>query len=1058
MFLMLRNDHQAAGLAARPGRLIAESRQAAGLTQQQLADRAGVSVGLVRDLEQGRTTRPRGDTIERLARALGMDPALVSDVAGWPTAIGYGPAPAHAGLVAAPGIRLGVLGSLALWRDGVAADPGAGRQRAVLGLLAMYPGTAVHREMIIDAVWGARPPASVVPMVQTYASRLRRVLGDDLLVSDGTSYRLVVTVDQLDALEFAMLSDRAGQAATAGNPAAACRWYERALGLWRGEPLADVTAMRGHPAAMNLARQRAVVILEHAAAAAAAGCPEQALPQLQALAADHALDERVHARLMLTLAASGQQAAALSVFEQVRQRLNDELGVIPGAGLMAAHLRILRGELRSPGADAGGAVRLPRPRQHVRHGVAAGQPPDRAAPGTPASPAGPRQLPAVVPQFTGRASELAMLSRLADQAAGTAGTVVISAIGGMAGIGKTTLAVHWAHRSATSFPDGQLYADLRGFGLSGRPAAPGEVLHGFLDALGVMPAQVPAELDARAALYRSATAGKRLLIVLDNARNEQQVRPLLPGTPGSLVIVTSRHELTGLSAAEGAHLLTLDLLTASDARTLLTARLGAERAAADPGAVTEIAALCGRLPLALAITAARAAARPTFTLAALAAELRDAHGRLAALDTGDPAVGVRAAFSWSHAQLAPATARIFRVLGLHPGPSISLPAAASLAAIPAGQVSRHLAGLARAHLVTEHRPGRYALHDLLRAYAAEQAEATDDEAERRAALHRMLDHYLHTAYGAALLLNPSRDPITITPPQPDVAPEPLGSDREAMSWMESEHEVMLASARLATDMEFDSHAWQLPWTMTDFLDRRGHWSEMVALQQNALKAVTRLGDTAGQAVTHRLAANGYYRLADRDRARAHTEAALRLYQQIGDRIGEARSHQALGILANGQGRLAEALSHDESALSVFEAAGHRAGEARLHNSIGWTHVQLGDPLRGLAYCRQAVELHRELGDRAGEGHSWDSVGFASHRLGRLAEAGDCYRQALDIFQQLGDLFEEAWIHIHLGDNHHATGELAAARESWTQALAILDNLHHPDAGQVRARLRPPASS
>ena len=771
----------------------------------------------------------------------------------------------------------------------------------------------------------------------------------------------------------------------------------------------------------SLARQRAVVILDHAAAAAAAGWPERALPRLQALAAHDPLDERVHARLMLTLAACSQQAAALSVFEQIRQRLNDELGIIPGTELTHAHLRILRGELRSTAAAA-------------------------------ATAAGPRQLPPAVAHFTGRAGELATLSRLADQAARGTGTVVISAIGGMAGIGKTALAVHWAHRAAASFPDGQLYANLGGFSLSGSPTTPGEVIRGFLDALGVTPERIPTGLDAQVALYRSATAGRRLLIVLDNALDEQQVRPLLPGTPGCLVLVTSRHQLTGLSVAEGAHLLTLDVLTGADARAMLTARLGADRPAADPGAVAEIAAVCGRLPLALAVTAARAAARPMFTMAALAAELRDAHSRLTTLDTGDPAVSVRAVFSWSYAQLAPGTARFFRVLGLHPGPSISLPAAASLAGIPPGPAGRHLAELAHAHLVTEHSPGRYTLHDLIRAYAAEQAEANDGQADRRAAVHRMLDHYLHSAYAGALLLNPSRDQITIAPPQPAVIPERLASYREAMSWLETEHRVILSCARLAAATAFGRHAWQLPWAMTDFLDRRGHWHEWVAIQQTALTAVTRLGDAAGQAVTRRLVASGYHRLADYGRARGHTEAALRLYQKLGDRIGEACSHQALGIIADRQGRLEESLSHDECALSLFETLGHRSGQADVRNSLGWTHIQLGDPLLGLTYCRQALDLHRELGDRAGQAHSWDSLGYASHQLGRLSEAADCYRHALALFRQLGDLFEEASLLVHLGDNQRATGELAAARQTWAQALTILDDLDHPDAAAVRAKL------
>jgi DNA-binding SARP family transcriptional activator/DNA-binding transcriptional regulator YiaG len=840
---MLRKG-EAGGAAARPGALIAEWRRLAGLTQQQLADRAAVSVGLVRDLEQGRTTRPRGDTADALAHVLGLDPSLVSDAVGWPGASGHGPPPARAGQVAAPGIRLGVLGSLTLWRDGVAADPGAGRQRAVLGLLAVCPGTALHRETIIDAVWGHRPPASAVPMVQTYVSRLRRLLGDDLLVSDGTSYRLAVTVGQLDALEFVMLADRAERAAAAGNHAAACRWYERALRLWRGEPLDDVSAMRGHPAVTSLAQQRTVVTLDHAAAAAAAGRPEQVLPQLQALAAHDPLDERVHARLMLTLAACGQQAAALSVFEQVRKRLNDELGIIPGAELMDAHLRILRGELRFPAAAVADRVGMPGLAEHAGDGNGAA---DQAAVQARWKAPTPRQLPPGVAHFTGRARELAVLSSLADQAARGTGTVVISAIGGMAGIGKTALAVHWAHQVAGRFPGGQLYANLRGLGLSGTPTAAAEVIRGFLDALGVPPGQIPAGLDAQAALYRSATAGRRLLIVLDHARDEQQVRPLLPSTPGCLVLVTSRHQLTGLSAAEGAHLLTLDVLTAAEARALLTARLGADRAADHPGAVTEIAALCGHLPLALAVTAARAAAHPTFTMPALAGELRDARGRLTTLDTGDPAVSVRAVFSWSYTQLAPGTARTFRLLGLHPGPSISVPAAASLAGIGPGRVGGHLAELARAHLVTEHSPGRYSLHDLLRAYAAEQAEAIDVEADRRAAVHRMLDHYLHSTDAASTLVYPARGPIARGAPQPEVTPETMTDERAALAWLSAEHRVILAVIPRAADAGFDAHARQLSEVLATYLDRRGLWPDGADAQRVSLAAAERRGDPASHA-------------------------------------------------------------------------------------------------------------------------------------------------------------------------------------------------------------------
>jgi DNA-binding SARP family transcriptional activator/transcriptional regulator with XRE-family HTH domain len=1045
--------------AARLGVMIARGRRLAGLTQQQLAERAAVSVGAVRDLEQGRTGRPRRATVDALALVLGLDLGQAAEAAGWPISNGHGPAQDAEAMAAV--LWLGVLGPLTVWRNGVRADPGAGRQRAVLGLLAVHPGTALHRETIIDAVWGDQPPASAIAMVQSYASRLRRLLGETALASDGTSYRLVVTADQLDALEFARLAGLAKDAATAGNPAAACRWYEQALHLWRGEPLADVSALRDDPALTELAQQRTAVILDHADAAAAAGWPERVLAQLRELSARDPLDERVHARLMLTLAACGQQATALSVFSQLRQRLDEELGITPGAELADAHLRILRGQTDRRGGTARQGTTLPvtsdrpeppsQPPQPSPPVRAAGQPARTAAEAGPAG-AALRQLPAAVAQFTGRAPELAVLAGLLDQVGDGPGTVVISAIGGMAGIGKTALAVHWAHQVAARFPDGQLYVNLRGFGPTGPPATPTEAVLGFLDALGVEPERIPATLDAQAALYRSMTAGKRLLIVLDNARDEDQVRPLLPGSPGCLVIITSRNQLTGLAAGEGASLLTLDVLTDADARALLATRVGNARAAAEPDAAAQIATLCSRLPLALAITAARAAARPRFTLATLAAELRDAHGRLDALDAGDPAGSARTVFSWSYRQLTPPTARMFRLLGLHPGPDIGVLAAASLAAIPPGQARRHLTELARAHLVTEFPPGRYTLHDLLRAYAAEQAEATDDERSRHDATVQLLDHYLHTASAASCLLNPMRDPIALIQPESDVTPEQLADAQQALLWFETEHKVLLTSVKLAAAVKLDGHAWQLPWAMADYLDRRGHWHDWAAIQQLALEAATRLGDLAGQAVAHRVAASACHRLTDYGQAQTHLEASIVLYRRLGDRIGEARAHLQFSIISERRDRLTESLSHDEQALRLFRAAGHRAGQAHVLNSIGWSHIQLGDPQRGRLLCRQALRLHRELGDRTGQAYTWDSVGYAEHQLGHLSEAATCYRRALSLLRELGDRFEEAAVLIHLGDNYQAASDLPRARDAWQQALGILDGLQHPDANQVRAKI------
>jgi tetratricopeptide (TPR) repeat protein len=630
--------------------------------------------------------------------------------------------------------------------------------------------------------------------------------------------------------------------------------------------------------------------------------------------------------------------------------------------------------------------------------------------------------------------------------------VVISAIGGTAGVGKTALAVHWAHRVAGRFADGQLYVNLRGFGPSGIPTAPEAAIRGFLDALGVPPERIPASAEAQAGLYRSLLTDKRMLIVLDNARDEEQVRPMLPASPASLVLVTSRNQLGGLAAADAARMLTLDVLAHGEAVHMLTARLGRDRAAAEPDAISEIAGLCARLPLALAAAAARAATRPGFPLAALAEELRDLAGRLDALDAGDPAASARAVFSWSYRQLSGEAARIFRLLGLHPGPDICVPAAASLAGRTQPQARGLLRELARAHLIAERAPGRYALHDLLRVYAADQARDTGSQTERDAAVGRVLDHYLHTAASAAVLLNPAKEPIVLAAPRPGSAAQQPADHAHAMAWFEEEHQVLLAAVALAARTGFDSHAWQLSWAMADFLQIRGHWLQWATAQRTALAAATRLGDTAAQALSGRILANACTVLGDHDRARGHFASSLTLYQRLGNPLGEARVHQGLGAIAERQGHYADGLRHSEQALQLFREIGDKAGQAVTLNDVGWYHGLLGDYEQARSFCRQAVTLSAEAGHRWLEGAAWDTLGYAEHHLGNLAQAAACYQQALSIAQETGDRLTEANALSHLGDIRHTAGDLAQARQAWQQALAIFDDLQHPDVGQVRAKL------
>jgi len=634
-----------------------------------------------------------------------------------------------------------------------------------------------------------------------------------------------------------------------------------------------------------------------------------------------------------------------------------------------------------------------------------------------------------------------------DESAASPGTVVISAIGGTAGVGKTALALHWAHQVAGRFAGGQLYVNLRGFDPSGVPMPAAEAVRGFLDALGVAPDRIPLHPEAQAGLYRSLVADRGMLIVLDNARDEQQVRPLLPASPASLVIVTSRSQLAGLAAADRARLLTLDVLSQGEAVHMLTARIGASRAGAEPAAAGEIAALCGRLPLALAVAAARAEARPGFPLAVLAAELQDRVGRLDALDAGDPAASVRAVFSWSYQQLSDKAAQMFRLLGLHPGPDISVPAAASLAAADEPEARRLLAELTRAHLAAEHAPGRYALHDLLRAYAADRARSTDSKPQRAAAVSRVLDHYLHTAHNGVSTLHPSFGPIPLAPPSPGTAPEHFTGHDDALAWFEAEYQVLLAAVALAVDSGMDSHSWQISWAMHPFLATQAH-----SIEWSAIKRMTMGAGIRDHAAIIASGAKIAGMLGDYQWVPEYYASSLTLYQQLGNRRGEALCLYSLAALAEYQGQYAEALVYAERAAGLCRGIGDKAGETEMLSWVGWYHAVLGDYPHARGLCREALALNSRYGSRHLEGDIWNSLGYTEFHAGDFGEAAACYGRALSIFRTVGDRWAEADTLTNVGDVRHAVGEPLHAREVWQQALAILDDLHHPDAAKIRAKL------
>ncbi|MGW4213862.1 tetratricopeptide repeat protein [Lentzea sp. NPDC004789] len=885
---------------------------------------------------------------------------------------------------ATPGVVLGVLGPLEVEAGGTLLDPGGPRLRAMLALLAAYAGRPVSVAMFVSQLWGPVPPSDAERTVRTYASRLRRGVGPlaDLIVTRAPGY-VLLEPDVVDAVRFQRLA-REGHAALAdGAIPLAHERLTAALGLWRGTAYHEFDGIAALEAErIRLDGLRLGAVQDRVDADLAAGAGAELVTELTDLTAAHPGNERLWGQLMTALYRAGRQSDALEAFQRARRGLVEHAGVEPSPVLTGIQEAVLAHDTRLLAAAV-----APRP----------------------------AQLPPVVAGFTGRQAELAALDAVA---AAREGTVAVVAVCGTAGVGKTALAVRWAHEVADRFPDGQLYVNLRGFDPAGA-LPPEEALHGFLTALGATPDQIPDSPQAQIALFRSLTAGRRILVVLDNARDAAHVRPLLPSGPGSTVVVTSRDDLIGLVARDGAGRVGLDVLGLAEAVALLRLLIGDR--VATPVELDGLAEQCARLPLALRIAAELVARRGRVGLDDLADERR----RLDSLEAGaDADTAVRAVFSWSERHLPAPAKRLFWLLGLHPGRDTDTAAVTALAGEDALPLLEVLHG---AHLVERSGTGRWAMHDLLHVFAGERAEQRLTEPDRQAALKNLYEHYLTGAVDAMDVL------------YPDAQPRGGGSQltaAAAKTWLDTERATLVAITRTASG----EHAVRLAQAIAGHLSVGYHNTDAFSVHQRALAEAEDSGDRARALLD---LGRAHARSGAYSEAEEHYRQALRLFRRLGDQPGEARTLQELGHHESRLRRYHDALATYGQALTLGRQTGDRGQEAVALASIGQVQYGLGNRDEAVECYRQAAEIYAEIGKRVGQGRILNDLGAALQSQGRLDEAYEHHQRALHILHEVGDRAAESVAHTELGRICSRRGRHAEALEHHGQAITVFREIGDP---------------
>ncbi|NUT99381.1 MAG: tetratricopeptide repeat protein [Saccharothrix sp.] len=903
-----------------------------------------------------------------------------------------------------------VLGEVGARVEGRWIDLGHARQRCVLAALLVEPNRAQSLDVLVGRVWGDRAPNKARTTLYGYLYRLRQAFSDVPGVRiDRTAagYLLPVDEDQVDLHRFRRLVKRAH---TSADPEALAL-VDQALELWQGVALGGLDGEWVDAMRRTVEHERWQATLHRNDIALRLGHHDTLVPLLADLADQHPLDERLAGQLVLALYRSGRQADALRHYRLVRDRLVEELGADPGPHLRGLHQQILEGE---PPA-------LP-------------QPPV------------PRQLPAAHRHFVGRVDHLAALDKALGSAPGDAATL---AVVGAAGTGKTTLALHWAHHAADRFPDGQLYADLRGFAPNGAPVPPTAVLGRFLEALGTPMASVPVDQDGRAALYRSLVAGKRLLVVLDNARDTEHVLPLLPGGGTCAVLITSRDRLTGLAVSHAVPALALDVFDDAEARELLAGRLSDRRLRAEPDAVADLLRWCGGLPLAVAIIAARAATHPAFPLGALADELRTADD-VVAFGADRSATNLRAVFDASYRVLPDAAAVAFALVATAPGPDIGLRAAAALLDLPQRDARELLRHLEAGHLVREHTPGRYRMHDLVRAYAADRAQ-TDHGTEVTAALRRVVDHYTRAGRAAEAVLYPYDNPAALdapAPTDPDIVDQP-----GALAWLATEYANLLAAQHAARELGSHRPVWELAWALDSFQRRQGLIADQVAVWRAAADAADQAGLPGPRALASWRLGAALARTDALDEAAVHLEQALARSGAADDAAGRASAHQNLAWVREQQGDDHAALHHARNALDILRTLGVPMREAHALNQAGWYAAKVHDLEPARRFCEEALEITRRHDDRDAEARTLDSLGYIAHLAGRHDTAIRHYEQALLRYDEAGSTYDYPDTLARLGDTHAASGHPQRARAAWRQAATMyLEQHRSDDAHRLTAKI------